>query len=199
MVAAGRHVGRRDRAVVGSDGVTIKRASAPVFVGYDAIESLSRQDKELLIELKGSTVRLGLEADSEGLEQRIRDAWQAWKKGGSTRDLSDLDRRGRAAEQWRQELRAVVGSADYRGARFQVDELLSLASDGSVAPEHRVAAAVAASSSGGREVKRQLRIAADASADEDLRIALEQAAEAEIDDVALARAQERWAMLRNIP
>ncbi len=198
VAAAARQVARRDRAVIGSDGVTIKRATAPVFVGYDAIDSLSRQGQELLIELKvGSTVRLGLQADSEGLEQRIRDAWQAWRKGGATRDLSSLDRRGRAAQQWREELRGVVGGADYRGARFEVDELLGLASDGSVAPEHRVAAAVAASSSGAEEVKRQLRIAADATADEDLRIALEQAAEAEIDDIALARAQERWAMLRH--
>jgi hypothetical protein len=104
--------------------------------------------------------------------------------------LEQLDRGKRSLRAWREDLRKLLsaGGSSYRGPALGPDQLAEVVEDAAAAPERRVAAAIAVAGSGDGEARRRVRIAVEACADQDLKEALAQAAEGEIEEGGLRRA-----------
>jgi hypothetical protein len=122
---------------------------------------------------------------------------QAMRARGRSRvshvQLAQLDRRSRSVPAWREDLRALlaVEGSGYRGAALGPDQLAEVVEDAGAPTERRVAAAVALSGKGDEEARRRVRVAVEACADQDLRAALEHAAEGEIEEAELHRAMKQ--------
>jgi len=134
-------------------------------------------------------------ARREALLSRIEEARAVGRGGGAGLPrvtVEQLDRRGRSVDVWCEALGRLLGGgreeSGYRDMALARGPLLDLVEDGAAAPERRVAAAVALSRTGDVQLKQRLRIVAETCADEDMRAALEHAAEGEIEQEALARA-----------
>lgn len=126
--------------------------------------------------------RLGI-AGGAGVERVAR-------SGGSTA-AALLERRGRALPVWQETLRALVRQAGggYRVAALSSDQALEVLQDGRAPVEVRIGAAMALSTGDDRAATRRLRAAIAACASEEVRAALEQAAEGELEEATLARAR----------
>ncbi|MFO0616307.1 MAG: hypothetical protein U0414_27190 [Polyangiaceae bacterium] len=180
---------------VGADGLTYQIVRNH-FVPYSSVQK---------VEVMGGSVHVTLDDDStielpvvfsganlavRALVDRID---RARRRAGASAalartKLTALDRAGRSADAWRSDLTKITaGGGDYRVATFDRDELTRLVDDGGAPPERRVAAVLALRGVD-EGVKRRVRVAAAATADPDLRAALEAAAEGEIAEEALARA-----------
>ncbi len=129
-------------------------------------------------------------ARREALFERIEQAMAARGRSKVSQvQLAQLDRQRRTLPAWRRDLRALlaVEGSGYRGAALGSDQLAEVVEDAGAPAERRVAAAIALSSKGDPEARRRVRIAVEACADEDLRAALEHAAEGEIEEAELSR------------
>src|SRR6185312_1710914 len=103
-------------------------------------------------------------------------------------DLDRLERGGRTVAAWRDDLASLLGeSEDYRKRGLSAADLGALIEDAAAPVERRVAAAVALGARQRDEARRRVRIATQAAADDDLRLALERAAEGEIEAAAIER------------
>jgi hypothetical protein len=127
------------------------------------------------------------------LLERLRDGMAAG--GGASLaavDLERLERRGRPLSVWRDDLGSLLGeSEDYRRRGLSADDLGAVVEDPTAPVERRVAAAVALGARRRDEARRRVRIATQATVDEDLRLALERAAEGEIEAAAIEREARR--------
>ncbi|HTN88222.1 MAG TPA: hypothetical protein VL242_31295, partial [Sorangium sp.] len=101
-----------------------------------------------------------------------------------------LERRGLPATAWRAALRRLVSEsgADYRTAKLTREQALAVLEDGAAPAELRIGAALALSAWRDGQTVERLRIAAEGCASRDVRLALEQAAEGDMDDWMLERA-----------
>ncbi len=103
--------------------------------------------------------------------------------------IDALDRRGKPLAAWRQELRSLVQrGGGYRSQALPKALLHDLLENGATAPERRVAAALALADCGDEHDKQRIRVAIDTCADEATKVALEQAAEGELEEAALEAA-----------
>lgn len=139
-----------------------------------------------------------LSADTMILLERVKEAVAANDAtGASAARFSALDRNGRPVEEWQRSLRALLereaSGYGYRQTYLDRDELARLVESAGAAPERRIAAAIALSSVKDDALQIRLRFATNACASEELRAALEQAAEGEIDEARLERATQRTA------
>ena len=209
-----RSLGRRT-ALVGADGVVFRGALRTRRIRYDDVATVTpdrrgvrlhrHHGKSLLIptsgresmpvpprEARGPALPEG-EATREVLLDRIQDAMEARERGAFARPgLDALDRRGRSVEAWREDLAKIsVADGDYRRAGLSPADLGGVIEDASAPGERRIAATVALAASEPVEARRRVRIAVDACADEDLRRAIEGAAEGEIDAAYASREAAR--------
>jgi len=206
---------RRREAVVGTDGVAYQRSLRTEFIPYAALASvlldtrgvrLVRKDgRRVVLPTRGfgapplplapqaAPPKTPAEAQRRVLLERIHEAMAS---GGSSElaqvALDRLDRNGRPIAAWLDDLRKLLTSEGvYRTARISPEQLGGVIMDPAAPAERRVAAAVALSTRESGEARQRVRIAVQACADEDLRSALESAAEGEIDETTLARAASR--------
>ena len=92
----------------------------------------------------------------------------------------------------RDQVRALTrGPADYRHAHLQAHDLEEIVTDPAAPAERRIAAVMALSGDAKPETNGRIRVAIDTCADDALRAAFEQAAEARLDDDTLHRAIRR--------
>ncbi len=132
-------------------------------------------------------------ARREALFERIEQAMSARGQSRVSQvQLAQLDRQRRTLPAWRDDLRALlaVEGSGYRGAALGSDQLAEVVEDAGAPAERRVAAAIALSGKGDPEARRRVRVAVEACADQDLRVALEHAAEGEIEEAELHRAMK---------
>lgn len=99
-----------------------------------------------------------------------------------------LDQRAETLEAWKERLRRILVSSAADGALAPRDadtadaELLEVIEDSMALPERRIAAAVALSTSSDERARKRVRVAIDSCADDDMRGALEAAAEGEMEE-----------------
>ncbi|WP_437738406.1 hypothetical protein [Sorangium sp. So ce1335] len=190
-------------ALVGTDGVTIQgiatRRLIPITqlagaradargVWLDHVDGTST----LLPTVARMTARHGaaplahLGADTRVLLARVQEVLASRGRAGASARLGALDRKGRSFEDWRGALgglaRGGAGGGSYRDTALEVDDLARVLEDGAAPAERRIAAAVALAGSGDPALKRRVRIAAGACADQALRDAIERAAEEELEE-----------------
>lgn len=210
---------RRREVVVGTDGIAYRNTFHTEFIPYGNLRFLRPDTRGVRLVLKDGrrlllpTRRAGerplplplplarqpprpktpAEAQRRMLIDRIGAAMAA---GGAPPlaqvALDRLDRHGRTREAWRDDLgKLLAPEGDYRNALVSPEDLGALIEDSSAPAERRVAAALALAARAGDEARRRVRIAVQACADDDLRGALEAAAEGEIEEASLGRAMSR--------
>lgn len=106
--------------------------------------------------------------------------------------LADLEQGSLDEASWRDRLRTLATSTDdYRRAQLGPDGLLRVVEDPGAAPRQRIAAAYALSQ-GDDPPTHRIRVGAQSCADDDLRIALENAAEGQLDMARMQRSSQRF-------
>jgi hypothetical protein len=187
-------------ATIGADGVSVSGASRPRFVPYSMVERLELIETGVRLRLRGGG-SLSLPVDPivgrtlarrRLVFDRIREAMAIGEKRKDlVAKLEVLDRKGRVLVAWRQGLIGLLRSdGGYRDVPLDEQDLAYVVEDPRVAPERRIAAAVALSDHADPGIRRRVRLAIEACADDALRASLTCAAEGEIDENALGRAAE---------
>ncbi|WP_437645238.1 hypothetical protein [Sorangium sp. So ce362] len=186
-----RRAARRTRVVVGSDGVRVERPFASVWLPYTDLTAVQTRGDRLLLSHGRSEAAVVLRTGedlTESLAQRIREAHASAVGSAAPRGAAALERRGRDLAAWRDELRKLMAAGDYRATTLNPEDVLHTLDDADSPPDRRIGAALLLRIAGYPEARDRIRVAADATADDALRTALEHAAEEEVDDAALARA-----------
>ncbi|WP_437955633.1 hypothetical protein WME76_29550 [Sorangium sp. So ce119] len=195
--------------VAGSDGLSLRDDAGERFIPYACIERIDETALGVELGLAGGeevllTIvppQLLRDPSETGLSmvlaERRREHLLALLRERSGRGAPEagragalLERRGLAAPAWRAALRRLVdeAGADYRTARLTREQAYAVLEDGGAPAELRIGAALALSSSRDDHTAERLRIAAEGCASRDVRLAIEQAAEGEVDDWTLERA-----------
>ncbi|WP_437659889.1 hypothetical protein [Sorangium sp. So ce1182] len=195
--------------VAGSDGLSLRDDAGERFIPFSCIERVDETalGVELVLaggeELPLTLVPLQLLRDpretglSMVLAERRREHLLALLRERSGRGAPEaaragalLERRGLPATAWRAALRRLVSEsgADYRTAKLTREQALAVLEDGAAPAELRIGAALALSAWRDGQTAERLRIAAEGCASGDVRLALEQAAEGDVDDWMLERA-----------
>lgn len=195
---------RPPAVVVGSDGVRIERPFGDVTIPYPEIAKVWAQGAELfirktsgeLVTVSGGLAAPGREPEAAassltlGIVRRIEEARRVHGEG--TRAVASvLDRRGRSFEAWRAALKAAVSSdAGYRSAGLTLDDIAAALTDATLSPDQRLGAAIALREAAAPDARQRIRVAAGLTSGDELRVALERAAEEEVDAESLAEAAE---------
>ncbi len=183
---------------VGADGIAVRWLWTRRFLGFDAITGVTRFDKGwgngrivgLRVALRsGETVDLATSQGNWGdgntavLFERIREALETFRQGGTEADAALLQRGGRGVREWITSLRSLGAgaNADMRTAPVPRERLFRIVEDPAAAAAERAAAAVALASESDEESRTRLRSAAAATAAPKLRVAIEKAAGGEAD------------------
>jgi hypothetical protein len=183
-------------AVVGADGVTIRSRGWKRFIPLDRITLIRGDELSIEILIRGGKKRV-ITAYTELSRERIdelaacvAEAQKARRQASSPPAPSPhLERRGRTIEAWRRHLRALVSEGrDYRQASLSADDLALVLEDAEASPEQRIGAALALAEADSETARPRIRIAADACANEAVRVALTSLAEGEGDEQALEEA-----------
>jgi hypothetical protein len=205
MYAAWRHLRRAPAVTVGRDAVHIDRALASQTIAMRDIAHAWGHGQALFVRDTNGKVtsvsggsRLPLRDANQpaspivlGVVDRILDAKKASAAAGSSESalVTSLDRAGRTLAEWRKALGELFGGeASYRAARLDPEEVEKVLGDATLPADRRIGAAIALQAANVPGTKERIRIAADLTAEEDVRVALEQIAEGEIEDAALEEA-----------
>jgi hypothetical protein len=188
------------RAIVGSDGIRLTGRLLPKFVSFADIVDVQRTggasphggsiDSGVAIVRKdGGTLSLptiGQSPDeAQALVSRIRKGMQAYSKDPAERVRWALERRGRPVEAWRTDLKRVAETeGGFREQAIGRDDVERVLADPSAAADQRLGAALALRGMSD-DAKVRIREAAATSANVRLRVALEAAADDEVDEAAL--------------
>jgi hypothetical protein len=191
------------RVIVGTDGIRVLGGVFPRFVPYaniagvELVPPVYQHGKPSIrvVRRKGSPLELPTIAAPrdrvEGLARRIDEAARA-HAGGGTRRLDALSRGGRPAAVWKQDVRRMaLAPPTFRDQALGIDDYERVLADAATPPDQRIGAALALRAIDPAQGPTRIRVAADASADDALREALNAAAEGEIDDALLERAASR--------
>jgi hypothetical protein len=169
--------------VIGSDGVIVRQNFQHAFVPYERIAhievgaaavSLALTDGSLLT----ARARALTTDQQEQLRARLADAHATWSNGNrEVAATAGLERRGRSVAAWRTALSTLLEREEgYRQRATTPDQLLAALDSAAAPAERRIGAAMALVAGGDLEVRRRVRIAAEASANGRLRVALESVA-----------------------
>ncbi|WP_437294821.1 hypothetical protein [Sorangium sp. So ce426] len=177
---------------IGTDGVMLKSAFRRRFLPHRAIVQVAHTQggvggayhfvKIALRHGESIAVPAASSAEATALIERIQAAQAAVAMQDRARLLEVIARNGRPLAEWKRALGSLVARTGYRTAGNDLEEVLRIVEDGSAPPEQRVAAALAARPHGGAAVERRIRVAAEASAEPTLRLALEKVSAGEDED-----------------
>jgi hypothetical protein len=176
---------------IGTDGVEVRWLHTSRFVRLDQVARVerfrefrsSKEQHGVRLHLRdGDVVRLhtgqgdlGL-SDAARLESRLDDARSAGTSGQSedASRVGSLQRGTSALPDWVRSLRRLgAGVVDHRHAAVPRDRLLQVVEDGTASREERAYAAVALVSSDDPEARERVRVAAEATVEPRLRVALQ--------------------------
>jgi hypothetical protein len=190
---------RPTEVTVGAEGVRIVTAWREHVLSYAQLEAVQVSGRTLaLTEKTGATTNIDMSrwvdggaaaSDKlQGLARRIRDGMNAIQTTPD-RVAERLERGGRSVADWRAALAELFGGgAGYRSATLARDVAEQVLDDGAAPVERRIGAALALASQGGDEAKSRIRIAANRTTDEKLRVVLDAVAEEQLEEDQIAEA-----------
>ncbi|MFO0616950.1 MAG: hypothetical protein U0414_30425 [Polyangiaceae bacterium] len=194
VVCAGAALAFRGTDVrVGSDGVSYSVLTRRRFVPHARIEDVKQGDRGVWLTLAGGReVLLPAKGIARArLAEYIDEARTAARASTGESLGALLDRGARSVDEWKRAAAAVaVNPGGYRARSVEPAQLKRIVEDGGAPPERRVAAALALRSATGK--RRRILVAAQTSADDALRAALEAAADGEVAEEHLAQATLRF-------
>lgn len=174
------HLGASPGIVLAQDGMTIAHPFSAEFVSWSRYDGLEVEGDRLYVRTRdGARVHLGPKRTQSQLSAVID---TMLGQTGERRDesVNALDRAGRSIEEWRAALSTLADDAQaYRGLSLGREALERVLYDATAPAERRIGAALAL---GDRE---RIRVAAQNTANEHLRIALEKASDGELEDAAV--------------
>ena len=190
---------------VGADGLMIRGPWGRRFVPMGSVARVEPYDESdrrralhgVLLRLRdGSEIKIpvGTRNHDDGrvaaLIERIREAVDSYRRGDVEGASALLGRGARSVGDWITYLRSVGVGANVtlRSAPLVPERLWRIVESANAKPVDRAAAAVALAAGG--EDRTRLRIAADATVEPRLRVALTTVAEGDADDVTLTKALE---------
>lgn len=182
--------------VIGADGIRVRGLLTQPFYRYSEITGVRSEGWQVILELRGGKVRtLPVVAVDlmrvNGLVKRIEQA-RRHATDGRTFLADSLARAGRTMPEWRASLEHLAKrEASFREAPLDRDEVARVATDPEVDAEQRVAAAFVLTRIDVEGGRQQIRIAANATVDEELKSALLAAAEGEMESPAIGRVMKR--------
>lgn len=190
-VALVMRAARPTRVVVGRDGVRLERPFSTRWIPYATLEEVDARGSQLRLRARGATRALRVSGRPDLVDlvaQRVREA-QARGAGIGASGTAALERQGRPIPVWRDAVRGLLAAeSGYRSVALTPEDLI-LALEDPVAPrDRRIGAALALAATDHPEARVRIRIAAETSADEEMRAALEQAAEEALDEATLEKA-----------
>ena len=171
----------RAKLVVGADGIVVKEGlSKQRFIAHDEIESATSRAQVLRLTLKNGTVldynvgvserneerrRAESEMQAQSIVWRIRKAREAYDAlaGNAPDAAAALDRGGRSAREWLDQLRRIGegATATFRNAGLTRDQLLAIVESTTARAKERLAALVALHDGLTEDEKPRVRVAAD--------------------------------------
>jgi len=194
-VVGGRMLGPAE-VTLGADGVRWRHGFSRGYAAWRDVSGVEAwHDQGILLRRRGSAPVIIPHAQRDGgrlagVVALLRRAWE--RATGSPRaPLEALDRRGRSLVDWRDALRALLASAAYRQGSVTPDDLAATLVDPAASAERRLAAAMCLHDAGSPGAATRIRVAAEACASDDLRAALERAAEGDVDEATAARVAGR--------
>lgn len=177
------------RVVVGDDGVLVRRGFRERFVSFAEVHRIDdltvwlKDGKRIAVTVSGNP------ADRAAVVHRLHDAYDRYLRRGAEVDAR-LARAGRDMATWARDLKRQVHATDtFRSTSLPQDHLERVLGNPASGVEQRIGAAIALSSLG-EDPAGRIRVAAVASANERVRVALEAAAEGEIDEETFQAALE---------
>jgi hypothetical protein len=191
------------KVVVGSDGVRIphkkralRYADIAVVEAYDEGVRIVKKDRsfvDLPLFRDGGFPFEGFVDARDALIKRI----ESWKRASERTDdeakFALLERKAQPFAEWKKQLMALSQPrGGYRVATLTAEDLERVITDPETTAEKRVAATVALSGLDRERARERIRVVAPTCADPQLRVALERAAAAELDEAYLeAEAESR--------
>ncbi len=170
---------------VGVDGLRVRRMGRERYITWSEVVDVTKAGALRLTLTSGERVSLGRgNAAAETLRIRIDEARDAAATGAP---MAAAARNGRSVEQWRKAMGALLEGAGYRDGAVSEEALVGALRGGAVGDE-RVGAALALMAINRERHATGVRVAAEAVADERVRVALEQIADDAADDATLKRA-----------
>lgn len=205
FVAGARPIGE---LTIGADGVRILRRGRARFIPYSAVRAVEAEPRGVRLVLEGARavrvhlvpsrlrhiLRLGGGRDFLAelrlarvvplLTQRLAHFRAA--RGGTARMPQ---RQAGTIDEWRATIDEALGGdgVSYRDGGLSALDAAALAEDPRASASQRIGVALALSSVPDHEVIQRLRVAADLCADQDLRLALDEAADGELTPPSMAR------------
>ncbi|MBK8252746.1 MAG: hypothetical protein IPK82_08775 [Polyangiaceae bacterium] len=185
--------------IIGADGVAIKRGFSSDLVKFDEMEKVTIESSRVTFRLKnGKDVsararHLGYQEQSTILE-RIEKARALHKdRAVEPASFALLDRGARTLAEWTEALGALLSNdSGYRNANLTREQVISVLENPAAPAERRIGAAITLAKINDGEAPLRTRIAAGASANPRVRIALEHIADGHLDeeDILLAAQEE---------
>jgi len=168
---------------VGEDGVSFGKLSKRLVPIRD-IRQARLVGETLFLDLHGGgseILKLGPIGPwlSQMLCTRINRALELAEAGEEVVPLADLDRDGRALDEWQAALRRVLGGVDdgYRAPHIPRMRIVETLEDPNASPERRLGAAIALTEAGDGDARKIMLRVANATADDELADALRETAE----------------------
>ncbi len=185
----------RPRVVVGTDGVRVVGTTTPTFVSFADVAGVRRLDWSVEVARRGMAPLVlptigHTDAQIAALVKRIQRGMKTYGAAGAA-ELAALERQGRDLATWKAEVeKRYAAGATFREQALSRDVVEAVLDDAKAPPERRIGAALALRVEGGEAITR-IRVAAEGSANEELRAALAEIAEAELTEETAARALRR--------
>jgi hypothetical protein len=180
---------------VGTDGVLVRWAFERNYFSYADLARVDRMPGRVRLHLKsGKSFDVIFRSSDDRdvpqagqLAERIVEAIERRDRECAPLDPSLLSRpHGVDARAWIASLREILREETFRQAAVTIDQLWSVVEDATATASMRAAAAIALRGVVDDQGKKRLRVAAQATAAPQLRVALERAADGEDADVAEA-------------
>lgn len=187
---------RAPQLTIGEDGITYVAGRKKRFIPRTAIRSVEQQHPmmPLVIHTDEGDIRVqGSALDAAKRASAGRIVYERLVVGQDRtgkRDRAEVfDRQGRSVSEWRSHIQRTLDDPGYRSAGASLDDAALVLQSPTATREQRFGAALALRVAG--EPPARIRVAIAASADEELREAIEAATEEAVDDAKVERALMR--------
>jgi hypothetical protein len=186
LVSAIAFLMRRRSIAVGVDGVVFRGLRERLL----RFEDIASVDDNIITMKSGKQVSIPGSRSNDARAAALlglEEAFAAYRSKRPDSLEADLLRGDQTLEAWQRQLGAKAAPATFRHTSTSPEELEAVLSNPTTGVEQRLGAAIALASRGGAE---KVRIAARSSIDEKVRVALEAAAEGELDEEQFTDAVE---------
>jgi hypothetical protein len=174
---------------IGTDGIVITRLFRRRLIPRAVLRGVCVVGNAIEISVHsgpGECLKVSSPGEAAIVARRIEEA-MAERGESAPAATTRLERGGRSIGAWLREVRAMArGAGSYREAKLDREGFCAVVEDGAAPADRRIAAAAALA--GDAQGTARARIAAQACADERLRIAIEEAMEDEIEEARIEEA-----------